>query len=120
MVDPEGCDKDPSWRITADRVIYDPQDSRVRFQGAYLELFGARILPLPGLAIRTDGGAVSGFLVPDLRFSESNGVEVSGSYYIRLADNKDLTVSAYAFTEAPPTVGVPTCTVSSPSPATRT
>ncbi|MXO96161.1 LPS assembly protein LptD [Erythrobacter aquimaris] len=104
VVTPEGCNKDPSWRITADRVIYDPQDSRLRFQGAYLELFGARILPLPGLAIRTDGGAVSGFLVPDLRFSESNGVEVSGSYYIRLADNKDLTVSAYAFTEAPPMV----------------
>ena len=34
VVTPEGCDKDPSWRITADRVIYDPQDSRVRFQGA--------------------------------------------------------------------------------------
>ncbi|WP_247714586.1 LPS-assembly protein LptD [Qipengyuania psychrotolerans] len=104
VVTPEGCDKDPSWRIIAERVVYDPIDSKVQFEGAYLELFGARILPLPGLSIRTDGGAVSGFLVPDLRFSESNGVEVSGSYYIRFADNKDLTVSAYAFTEAPPMI----------------
>ena len=102
VVTADGCPKEPSWRITAERVIYDPADSRVRFRGAYLELFGARLLPLPGLAIRTDGGAVSGFLVPDLRISESNGVEVSGSYYIRFADNKDLTLSAYAFTEAPP------------------
>lgn len=104
VVTPQGCPKEPSWRITADRVTYDPDESRVRFSGAYLELFGARILPLPGLAIRTDGGAVSGFLVPDLRISESNGVEVSGSYYIRLADNKDLTLSTYLFTKAPPMV----------------
>ena len=101
---PEGCDKDPSWRITAERVTYDPSDSRVRFRGAYLELFGARILPLPGLAIRTDGGPVAGFLVPDLRVSESNGLEVSGSYYWRLAPNRDVTASAYLFSEAPPMV----------------
>lgn len=101
---PEGCDKSPSWRITAERVSYDPENSQVRFRNAYLELFGARILPLPGLAIRTDGGAVAGFLVPDLRVSESNGVEVSGSYYWRLAPNRDLTASAYLFTGAPPMV----------------
>ncbi|UOR14358.1 LPS-assembly protein LptD [Qipengyuania aquimaris] len=104
VTDPAGCDKEPSWRITAERVIYDPEDERVRFRGAYLELFGARLLPLPGLSIRTDGGAVSGFLVPDLRVSESNGVEVSGSYYLRFADNQDLTVSGYVFSEAPPMV----------------
>ena len=99
---PDGCDKDPSWRITAKRVTYDPADERIRFRGAYLELFGARLIPLPGLAIRTDGGAVSGFLIPDLRISESNGVEISGSYYTRLGKNRDLTTSAYLFTEAPP------------------
>ena len=104
VVDPEGCDKKPSWRITADEVIYSPQDDRVRFSGAYLELFGQRLLPLPGLAVRTDGGPVSGFLVPDLRISESNGVEVSGSYYTRLAPNRDATLSSYLFTEAPPMV----------------
>ena len=100
----EGCDKAPSWRITADRVTYDPSDSRVSFRNAYLELFGARILPLPGLAIRTDGGPVAGFLVPDLRLSKSNGLEVSGSYYWRLGPNRDATLSAYLFTEALPMV----------------
>src|SRR5690606_33284967 len=84
----DGCPKDPSWRITADRVVYDPGENRIRFSGAFLEIFGARLLPLPGLSVRTDGRAVSGFLVPDLRFSESNGVEISGSYYWRMAENK--------------------------------
>ena len=104
VTDADGCDKTPSWRITAERVIYDPREKRVRFRGAYLELFGARLLPMPGLSVRTDGGAVSGFLIPDLRISESNGVEISGSYYWRLADNKDLALTGYLFTEAPPMV----------------
>jgi LPS-assembly protein len=104
VVDPEGCDKDPSWRITAERVTYDPADNRVRFKDAYLELFGARLLPLPGLSLRTDGRPVSGVLIPDFRVSESNGVEVSGSYYWNLAANKDLTATGYLFSEAPPMV----------------
>ena len=100
----DGCDKDPSWRITADRVTYDPEDSRVRFEGAVLELFGARILPLPGLAIRTDGSAESGFLVPNVRISQVNGLELSGEYYARVDDNKDLTLGAFVFSEVAPMV----------------
>ena len=101
---PGGCNKDPSWRITADRVTYNPSEAKVKFEGAYLELFGARLIPLPGLSVRTDDGGVSGFLVPDIRLSESNGVEVSGSYYLRMADNKDLTLSAYLFSKTTPMV----------------
>ncbi len=104
VVTPDGCPKEPSWRITAERVTYDPDAQRIKFSGAFLELFGARILPLPGLAVRTDGGAVSGFLVPDLRVSQSNGVEVSGSYYIRFADNRDVTLTTHVYTEAAPMV----------------
>ena len=104
VVDGSGCPRDPSWRITAERVVYDPDAKEIRFRGAHLELFGARLLPLPGLSVRTDGGAVSGVLIPDIRFSQSNGVELSGSYYWRLADNKDLTLGATVFTEAPPMV----------------
>ncbi len=102
--DEQGCDKDPSWRITADRVTYDPDDNRVRFNGAVLELFGARILPLPGLAIRTDGRAESGFLVPNIRFDQVNGLEVQGEYYWRVADNQDLTLGARVYSDVAPMV----------------
>lgn len=98
----EGCAQNPSWRITADRVTFDQKNQRVRFTGAMLELFGARILPLPGLALRTDGKAESGFLVPDFRVSQVNGLEVSGEYYWRLADNRDLTLGAYVFSGVAP------------------
>ncbi len=98
----EGCAKDPTWRITADQVTYDADEARVSFDGAMLELFGTRLLPLPGLAIRTDGRAESGFLVPDLRLDQVNGLELSADYYLRVADNQDLTLGASVFTEVAP------------------
>ncbi len=102
ITDAEGCAKDPSWRITARKVIYDQAASRVRFEGAMVELFGARILPLPGLTLRTDGGAESGFLVPDFRITAVNGLEVSGEYYWRMGDNRDLKLGAYVFSSVAP------------------
>jgi LPS-assembly protein len=102
----EGCPKNPSWRITANRVTYDPKADRVRFRGARLELFGAPLLPIPGLTVSTAGEAISGILIPDLRISESNGVEISDSYYLRLADNQDLVVSGYLYSGAPPMASV--------------
>jgi len=104
VADPAECAENPSWRITADRVIYDQQANRIRFQGAVLELFGARILPLPGLALRTDGKAESGFLVPDVRLTQVNGLELSGEYYWRLGENRDLTLGAYVFSNVAPMV----------------
>ena len=100
----DGCPKTPTWRVTAERVVYDPDAKRVRFVGARLELFGARLLPLPGLVVTTDGRAISGLTIPNIRISASNGVEISDGYYWRLADNQDLTVNAYAYTGAPPMV----------------
>ncbi|RJY08141.1 LPS-assembly protein LptD [Aurantiacibacter aquimixticola] len=104
VIDSDGCERIPSWRITADRVYYDSDRERIRFTGAYLELFGARILPLPGLTVRADGGASSGFFIPDIGITASNGFELTDSYYLRLAENRDLLLSGYLYTEAAPMV----------------
>ena len=104
VVDASGCDKSPSWRVTAERVYYDEETARIRFRGAYLELFGARVLPLPGLTVRADGGPSSGFFIPDIGLTASNGIEITDSYYWRIADNRDLTLSGYIYTEAAPMV----------------
>jgi len=101
---PQGCPRDPTWRITARQVNYDPATQQIRFKGARLELFGARLLPLPGLAVRTDGKPVSGFGTPNLRFSDSNGVEITGEYYWRLAENRELTLGASVYTDVLPMV----------------
>ena len=104
VTDGEGCDRSPSWRITAERVTYDPDASRITFKGAMLELFGTRILPLPGLSVRTDGKGESGFLVPDVRIDQVNGLELSGDYYWRLDDNMDLTLGASIYTATAPMI----------------
>ncbi len=102
--DSRGCPHKPSWRVTAKRVIYDPDKRSVRFFGARLELFGARLLPLPGLLLTTDGRPISGLLIPDVRLSASNGVELSETWYQRLSDNKDLALTGYIYTGALPMV----------------
>ena len=102
--DDSGCPKTPSWNIVAERVVYDPDEHRVHFKGAMLEFFGKRLIPIPGLTVATDGRAISGLTIPNLRISPSNGVEISDSYYLRLSDNQELLASAYVFTQAPPMV----------------
>lgn len=100
---PDGCPKQPSWRITAAKVIYNPVTKRVRYKGARLKIFGIA-LPLPLLAHSTGGGAGSGLLVPQLRFSRSNGAEYEQGYYLRFGDNRDLTLSAHVFTKSLPMI----------------
>jgi LPS-assembly protein len=102
--DSAGCPVNPSWRITAERVIYDDAKKLIRFKGARLELFGARLLPLPGLVLASDGRPISGLLIPDVRLSASNGVEFSQTYYKRLANNAELGITGYVYTEALPMI----------------
>jgi LPS-assembly protein len=86
VVDQDGCPKDPTWKINAVRVTHNPVNNRIRYEGASLSVFGVPILALPGLSHPDgSGGGGSGILVPDVRFSRSNGLEVSLPYYFKLA-----------------------------------
>jgi LPS-assembly protein len=100
---PEGCPKDPTWHITAVRVVHDPVRHRIRYQGATLNLFGTPIIGLPGLS-HPDGsqGGSSGVLVPDIRLSRSNGLELSIPYYMRIGTNRDATITPHVYTDVLP------------------
>ncbi len=102
--DDQGCPRKPSWRITARRVIFDPDKKSLRFEGARGEIFGLRLMPLPALTLATDGRPINGLLIPDVQLSASNGVQFSQSWYQRLSDNRDVSVTGYVFTEALPMV----------------
>ncbi|WP_227711042.1 LPS-assembly protein LptD [Novosphingobium ovatum] len=104
VVDAEGCPKKATWQVTAARVVYLPEQKLVRFHNASLAVFGLRILPLPTLRLATDGRAISGLLMPDLRHSATNGFELSSTYYKRLADDRDLALTGYVFTKAQPMI----------------
>lgn len=99
---PDGCPKKPSWEVKAVKVVYDPVKKRVKYEGARIELFGLPVVPLPFLSHPVDASAGSGFLVPSVGFSRSNGVEVGQSFYWRMAQNRDLTASLTGFSDVAP------------------
>lgn len=103
VVNADGCPKDPTWQINATRVVHDPYRRRITYEGPRLNLFGAPVLALPHFS-HPDGSQVggTGFLVPDLRVGGRNGIEVALPYYVRLAPNRDFTVTPHVFTEVLP------------------
>ena len=102
VLDSEGCPKKPTWRVVAKTVKYSEAKKIVSFSDARLELFGTVQVPLFGLSVSTDGHAVSGFMIPDIGSTPSNGIEVSESFYWKIAENRDLTGTLYAYTQAAP------------------
>ena len=101
-----GCPRRPSWSITAARVTYDPARSRVRFSGGRLQLFGVSLPLLPVFSVGTgeDSGGITGWLVPDISFSNRNGFEVAFPFYTRLAPNRDLTLTPHVYTGSLPAI----------------
>lgn len=100
--DETGCPRNPTWKVNAAEVTYDAARKNLRFRGARIELFGVPLMPLPGLMLATDGRAISGLLIPDIRLSASNGVEVSEGYYLRLANNRDFQIKGHVYTKVAP------------------
>lgn len=105
VVDSHGCPKNPTWTITAVKVVHDPVRHRITYKGATLNLFGAPIIALPGLSHPdgTEGGG-PGLLVPDIRFSRSNGLELSVPYYFKSAPNWDATVTPHVYSDVLPMI----------------
>lgn len=102
--DSQGCPRQPSWRITARRVVYDPDAKTVKFYGSRVELFGISLLPMPPITLATDGRPISGLLIPDIQLSASNGVQFSDTWYQRLSTNREVSVTGYVFTKALPMI----------------
>lgn len=104
VVDDEGCPKNPSWQIRAVRVMYDKVKNKVRYKGARVEIFGLPLIPLPGLSHAIGGEATSGLLVPEIRLDRSNGFEIAVPYYLRIAPDRDLTITPHLYTGAAPMI----------------
>ena len=102
VVNSAGCPKEPSWKITAVRITYRPDRERVYFTGGRLHLFGLPTVPLPNFSAPVGGGSESGFLSPDLRYRNVNGLEVTAPYYFGLAPNRGLTITPHLFTSVLP------------------
>jgi LPS-assembly protein len=92
----------PSWQIRAVRVYYNRVKDRVQYDGARIELFGLPLIPLPGLSHQASNRSGSGVLVPQIRIDRVNGFEFAVPYYLRIDDNRDLTITPHVYTGAAP------------------
>ncbi len=104
VVDPDGCPKNPTWQIRAVRVVYDRAKNKIRYKGARVELFGLPLIPLPGLSHPANSEAGGGLLVPEIRLDRSNGFEIAVPYYLRLAPDRDMTITPHVYTGAAPMI----------------
>ena len=102
--DSDGCPKEPTWQINAVKVVYDPTRERVTYTNANIELFGLPLIPLPGLSHPVGEGGGNGLLVPNLRYDRNNGFEAALPYYIKLAPNRDVTVTPHVYSGVLPMV----------------
>ena len=102
VTNPQGCPKEPSWKITAIRITYRPDRERVYFGGGQFHLFGLPALPLPAFSLPIGGKAESGLLAPDFQLDRVNGLELVAPYYFRLAPNKGLTLTPHVFSAVLP------------------
>ncbi|UZK66548.1 LPS-assembly protein LptD [Sphingomonas sp. M1-B02] len=98
----DGCPKEPSWKITAERVVYNPEKRRIRYTGARISVFGFASIPLPAFSHPAGGSSDDGFLTPDIRYSRTNGFQLALPYLFSLAPNRDLVVTPRVFTGALP------------------
>lgn len=90
----ENPEKPPLWQVRANRVIINNRTKRVEYEGASFELFGRPIAYLPRFShadpsIRRQ----SGFLFPNISYSEVLGVGVRNSYFWATSQNTDLTLT---------------------------
>ena len=104
VVSADGCPRTPSWSLSAVEVTYDQTRRRIRYRGARLSLFGVVALPLPGLSQTIGGGSASGLFAPNVGLGRSNGFEYSQPYYMRIAPNRELTITPHLYTASLPMI----------------
>lgn len=91
------CNKDgertPVWQVRAFRVVHDEQTHRIKFNDATIALFGVPVLYTPFLT-EPDPTVkhATGFLMPDIGNSTSNGYFVTLPYYWSISKSRDATI----------------------------
>ena len=100
----DGCPKEPTWKITAIRVVYRPQRERVYFDGARIHLFGVSTPPLPRFSVPIGGRGDTGLLTPGFNITRLNGVEVVLPVNFALGPDKSLVVAPHIFTSELPMI----------------
>jgi LPS-assembly protein len=102
VTDASNCPKEPTWKITAVRVTYRPDNDRVYFEGARFNLFGLASPRLPRFSTSTAESNSTGLLTPGLGIDRLNGGELTLPFNIALGQNRSLVIAPHIFTNVVP------------------
>jgi LPS-assembly protein len=91
-----GADKAPLWQIRARKVIHDQEARQIYFEGAQFRILDVPVFYLPYMRLPDPTlERATGLLVPSVRTTSQLGTGLILPYFIRLGDNRDLTVTPY-------------------------
>ncbi|WP_244870036.1 LPS-assembly protein LptD [Pseudorhodobacter ferrugineus] len=86
----------PLWEIRATRVVHDAQERQIYFDNASFRVVGVPVFWVPYLRMPDPTlKRQTGFLAPSFRTTSDLGFGVKVPYFIRIGDDKDLTVTPY-------------------------
>ena len=86
--------KPPLWQVKATRMIHDSTEKMIYFEDARLEFFGQPVAYMPYFSAPDPTvKRKSGFLMPFITSSGTNGFGVEAPYYWALAPDYDFTFS---------------------------
>ena len=88
----------PDWFMQAEQITFDMDRNEGVATDALLSFKGVPLLPIPSFSFPLTDERKSGFLPPTFGLDSVGGVEVSVPYYVNLAPNRDLTVTATPMT----------------------
>ena len=83
---------DQQWFIKAETADLDQESKIGTFRKMTLKFKGIPLLYLPYAKMPLNGQRLSGFLMPEVNNSSTNGFDFSLPYYINIAENMDATI----------------------------
>jgi LPS-assembly protein len=89
----------PLWEIRARRIVHDEFERQIYFDHAQLRVLGVPVFYIPHLRLPDPTlDRATGFLAPSIRTTSDLGFGVEIPYFIRIGDNRDLTVTPFLST----------------------
>jgi LPS-assembly protein len=98
----DGCPREPTWKITAVKVVYRPDRQRIYYEGARFHLFGLTSPALPRFSNSIAASNDTGLLMPSIGLTRLNGAELVAPVNIALGPNKSLVVAPHIFSSEVP------------------
>ncbi|MBF0308372.1 MAG: LPS-assembly protein LptD [Magnetococcales bacterium] len=97
------CECEPApWYLAADNLDLDYETNQGKVRNATLYMKGVPIAYTPYWQHPVRKVRTSGYLVPDVRYSRSNGLELDIPYYWNIAPDRDATLTFHPTTRRGP------------------